>query len=110
MLWGIFCCYVGSLQFSNVVNFVLFVKKLECEHLSSNQISVPDTFHLFFTYCGEPHIIRAQSNCTTYNGTWYNMTCWFEDQTEPDVYNNVQHLANISGAVDIKSPSDEYFQ
>ena len=38
------------------------------------------------------------------------MTCWFEDQTEPGVYDNVQHLANISGAVDIKSPSDEYFQ
>ena len=60
--------------------------------------------------CGEAHIIRAQSNCTAYNGTWYNMTCWFQEQTDPDVYENVYHLANFSGKVDIKSPSDEYFQ
>ena len=57
--------------------------------------------------CGESHLIVAQSNCTRYNGTWYNMTCFHETHAQ---YDEVSDIVNQTGKVELKSPSDEYFQ
>ena len=69
-------------------NFANFTKSRQGGHpvasvpcFDSALISAPDSqeiYYIYFSECGKPEVIRQQNNCTTLNGTWYNMTCWFK--------------------------------
>ena len=63
-----------------------------------------------FPACAEPSILVAQSNCSAYNGTWYNRTCFSSVDTMADVYEEVVRLGNSTPPRIMVSPSDEYFQ
>lgn len=54
--------------------------------------------------CSEPEQFK---NCSQYNGTWYNQTCWTLDQHGSDTFNFFEQLVNQTGR---KSASYEYFQ
>ena len=56
----------------------------------------------------------ASENCTLYNGTWFNETCYTVDGVGQYRYNYTLEEVNKSNfdsnSNDTKSPSDEYFQ
>ncbi|XP_064650709.1 sodium- and chloride-dependent glycine transporter 1-like isoform X4 [Lineus longissimus] len=53
--------------------------------------------------------IAEARNCTNYNGTYFNHTCFTIDEYGEDMFYHVQNLSNLTEVPQPKSPSDEYF-
>ena len=67
--------------------------------------------------CGGVSTILAEKNCTQYNGTWFNSTCYAENAAPAAAYAILNVTANGSMVTHdnltefkARSPADEYFQ
>ena len=60
--------------------------------------------------CGGLHELMAEKNCTKFNGTWYNTTCWSEGELPAHVQLAMANVTNQTASlVEARSPADEYF-
>ncbi|XP_013399591.1 sodium- and chloride-dependent glycine transporter 1 [Lingula anatina] len=53
----------------------------------------------------------AEKNCTAYNGTYFNDTCYSIESHGWDIYNYIQNVSNLTSEEELKrvNPSDEFF-